>query len=111
MTVEISEADWQAQFTELGGLLGWRVMHVRRSIGKGKRWTTATSIVGWPDVFCYHPVKGWHFAAELKSEKGKTTPEQDEVLADLRASGVPAYVFRPSDLEDVMIVMTDGPGF
>lgn len=106
---DITERTWQEQVRELATILGWKVMHVRRSIGKGQRWTTATSIVGWPDLFLYHPGRGWHCAVELKSQSGKTTPEQDGVLDDLIASGVPAFVWRPSDLDAVRYVLQNGP--
>lgn len=106
---DITERTWQEQVRELASILGWKVMHVRRSIGKGQRWTTTTSIVGWPDLFLYHPGKGWHCAVELKSQSGKTTPEQDGVLDDLIASGVPAFVWRPSDLDAVRYVLQNGP--
>ena len=106
---DITEAEWQEQVHQLATMLGCRVMHVRRSIGKGKRWTTATSVVGWPDLFIWNPSAGWHLVAELKSESGKTTAEQDEVLASLREAGLPAYVWRPSDLEAVRDVLQRGP--
>jgi len=106
---DITERTWQEQVRELASILGWKVMHVRRSIGKGQRWTTATSIVGWPDLLFYHPGRGWHCAVELKSQSGKTTPEQDGVLDDLIASGVPAFVWRPSDLDAVRYVLQNGP--
>ena len=38
----------QGQVVELLGLVGWKHLHVRKSIGKGKRWVTTTNVVGWP---------------------------------------------------------------
>lgn len=105
----ISEADFQAQVVELAHLLGWKVLHVRPSVGRGAKWVTSTSITGWVDLFLYHPGRGWHCAVELKSQSGKTTPEQDGVLDDLIASGVPAFVWRPSDLDAVRYVLQNGP--
>ena len=32
----MSEAIWQQQFVQLAGYLGWRWMHVRRSLGRGE---------------------------------------------------------------------------
>lgn len=97
----MTEAEFQAQVVELAHLLGWRVLHVRRSIGKGQRWTTTTSIVGWPDLFLYHPKKQRVFALELKSEKGKLTDEQRVVLDELQMAGIPAVAVRPDDWDDV----------
>jgi len=106
---DITERTWQEQVRELASILGWKVMHVPRSSGQGRGWTTATSIVGWPDLFLYHPGRGWHCAVELKSQSGKTTPEQDGVLDDLIASGVPAFVWRPSDLDAGRYGLQNGP--
>lgn len=106
---DVTEAEWQEQVHQLATLLGCRVMHVRRSIGKGRQWTTATSVKGWPDLFIWNPTAGWHLVAELKTEKGKTTPEQDEVLDELRCAGLPAFVWRPSDLDVVRAVLQYGP--
>jgi len=97
----VTEAEFQAQVVELAHLLGWRVLHVRRSIGKGQRWTTTTSIIGWPDLFMYHPKKKRVLALELKSEKGRETAEQVVVLNELCQSGVPALIVRPNDWDMV----------
>lgn len=94
-----TEAEFQAQVVELARILGWQVLHVRRSIGKGHRWTTTTSVTGWPDLFMWHPRHGV-LARELKTETGKLTAEQEEVLASLCAAGVDAGVWRPADFEE-----------
>jgi hypothetical protein len=50
---------------------------------------------GWPDLVF---VRGGDlFFAELKREIGKTTPEQDKWIAELRKTGHDVYVWRPSD--------------
>lgn len=101
----ISEADWQRQVIDLARLYGWRVMHVRKSRGRrggAAAWQTTTSIDGWPDLFMWKPDGSRPaMAMELKSEKGKTTPEQEEVLAEFRRSGIPADVYRPSQFDQV----------
>lgn len=103
----ISEAEFQAQVVELAGILGWRVMHVRSSIGKGKRWTTATSVVGWLDLFLWHSRHGV-LARELKSDTGKVTPEQAEVIQSLNEAGVNAGVWRPSDWDEIQRTLSGG---
>jgi hypothetical protein len=86
----ISEREWQKQVVHLASLAGWKVHH---------NWTEIHSPKGWPDLtFCKPPRLVF---AELKSEKGKTTPEQDEWLNQLRECGQEAYVWRPSDLQTV----------
>ena len=103
----ITEAEFQAQVVQLAGILGWQVLHVRRSIGKGKRWTTSTSIVGWPDLFMWHPRHGV-LARELKTDTGKLTAEQEEVLASLCAAGVDAGVWRPADFTEEIPATLNG---
>lgn len=108
----MTEAEFQAQVVQLAGLCGWRVMHVRKAIGRrgGQRaWQTTTSIKGWPDLFLFHPRRGETFAAELKSDTGTVSAEQREVLADLNAAGVPADVWRPRDWDVVEAVLTGRP--
>lgn len=97
----ITEAQWQHQVIELAAILGYKANHTRRSIGKGGRWVTATSIVGWPDLVLYSPSKQRTIYVELKSDKGRLTAEQTQVLDDLRKSGNEVAVWRPSDLETV----------
>lgn len=104
---EPSEADLQAQIVELAHVLGWEVMHVRRSIGKGTRWTTTTSVAGWPDLFLWR--RREMFAAELKSAKGKVTPEQTHVLHGLVEAGLSVFVWRPEDWDQIQRVLEKGP--
>lgn len=101
-----TEAQFQAQVVELAELLGWTVNHTRRSVGKGGRWTTATSVVGYPDLTCWHPRQRRVLFVELKSEAGKLTPEQEAVLASLAAAGQEVAVWRPSDLETAQSVLS-----
>lgn len=97
----IDEATFQAQVVELAHLLGWEVLHVRRSIGRGNRWTTTTSVKGWPDLFLWHPRHGV-LARELKTDdpRSQPTPEQVQVIASLCAAGIDAGVWRPRDFGD-----------
>lgn len=99
---KVDEATWQAQFIEMAHLLSWQHLHVRRSIGKGKRWVTATNLDGWPDLTLIRPTPDYDgeiIFVELKSETGKVTDEQLAVHDMLRRAGHDVYVWRPSDLE------------
>ena len=107
---KVLEADWQSQVIDLAHIYGWHHLHVRRSIGKGRRWTTSTNVTGWPDLFFWHEGQRRTIAAELKSETGRTTPEQLAVLASLCAAGVETFVWRPSDLVEVRDVLSRHPG-
>lgn len=95
----ITETEWQSQVIQLAHTLGWRHLHVRRSIGKGRKWVTTTNVIGWPDLLCWNEKQQRVIAVELKSESGEPTPEQIEVLGQLARSGIETYVWRPSDLE------------
>jgi len=94
----ISHVDLQATVVEALGVLGWHHLHVRRSIGKGRKWVTATNVLGWPDLFCWHPVARRQLAIELKVPPDRLTLGQWQVLHDLDAAGVETAVLEPSDL-------------
>lgn len=95
----ISEADWQQQFVQLARLLGWKHMHVRRSLGRGRKWVTATNVDGWPDLTLWNPTQQRVMFVELKSETGRLSPDQETVLRSLIEAGQEVHVLRPSDLE------------
>lgn len=96
----ITEAQWQATVVELLGALGYRHLHVRRTIGRGRKWTTATNLAGWPDLLAWRP--GRVVAIELKSESGRPTSAQLEVLESLADAGVEGRVVRPSEWDDLV---------
>ena len=104
--MNLTESEFQRQVTDLARMTGWRCNHTRRTIGKGSRWVTATSVTGWPDLFLYRP--GEHMAVELKTDTGKLTPEQVAVLGDLAASGVETHVWRPSDWDEIQARLARG---
>lgn len=103
----MNEALWQQQVIELAHVLGWNHLHVRRSVGKGKRWVTATNRVGWIDLLLWHPSRGFA-AIELKVKPNKATPEQLEVLAELAAAGARTMVAFPEDV-DALIALLRAP--
>ena len=107
MTVAtLTETEWQAQLIDLAHALGWRHLHVRRSIGKGNKWQTTTNVIGWPDLLLWSPRQpGRHIAAELKTATGKIRPEQRAVLNDLAAAGFEAHIWRPADLEQIAEIL------
>jgi len=95
----MSEAIWQQQFVQLAGYLGWKHLHVRRSLGRGRKWVTATNIDGWPDLHLWHEATKRTMYVELKSEAGRLQANQIEVLGSLTRAGQEVYVLKPSDLE------------
>ena len=91
----ITEKDWLGQVVELAGVFGWTTYHP---------WLSVHSARGWPDLALIRPPR--LVLAELKSEKGKTTPAQDHWL-DLLAEcpGVEVFVWKPSDFDRVVDVL------
>lgn len=87
-----SEAGFQAAVVELALLLSWQVFHP---------FDSRRSAAGWPDLSMVRD--GRLILAELKSARGRVTPEQREWLAALEqvaaASGgaVSVHLWRPAD--------------
>lgn len=71
-------------------------MHVRSSRGRGGKWATTTSTMGWPDLVA---VRGPHLVAiELKTDAGVATDDQLLWLRRFsRVVGGRAWLVRPSD--------------
>lgn len=88
---QVSEAEFQRQVTQLAKMLGHLVYHTHDS---------RKSAAGFPDMVIVKPGRRVIFA-ELKSATGKTSPEQDEWLEALKASGERVYLWRPEDLQEI----------
>lgn len=97
---KLTHTEWQSQVVKLAGMLGWQHLHVRRAIGRGKRWVTATNLIGWPDLFLFAPGRGF-VAIELKVPPDKATVEQLGILSSLELAGARTLVAYPDDLEAV----------
>lgn len=98
----MNESDFQAMVVELLRAMGYQHMHVRRSIGKGRKWTTATN-VPWPDLTIFG--HGRFLVRELKVDwKSKWQPGQREILDQLTACGVDAGVWMVADLDNGRIL-------
>lgn len=104
----VSEREWQSTVLELARSLGWRSMHVRTSRGKNGHATT-TSVVGWPDLVLWSETQRRVLFAELKSETGQLSDQQDAVLASLRAAGQEVAVWRPADFDAAVAVLRGAP--
>lgn len=72
---------------------------------KRGKWVTAVQGdgKGFPDLVLLRP--GRAIMAELKAVKGKVTPEQETWLKTARAANLEAYVWRPSDIDDIERVL------
>lgn len=102
----ITERQWQGTVEKLMTAHGWTWWHApdnRPIVAKSGRRYVQNVRAGFPDLLA---VKGaWIIAAELKRETGKTTEEQDDALAKLAAAGVETFVWRPSDLAEIRVVL------
>ena len=94
----LTEAQFQTWVIGVAQWNGWLVQHSRPAREASGSWSTPiTGDVGFPDLVLAHPKYGTIFA-ELKSEKGYTSPTQTRWLETLRA-GSEAYLWRPSDAQ------------
>ena len=90
----MTEAELQEAVREIAKTTGWLYYHTYRS---------RRSPAGFPDVVLVRPPRV--IFAELKSETGKLTPEQNQWIAALLVSGE-AYVWRPGDLDLISAVLS-----
>ena len=79
------------------GILCWRVQN-QASMHQinGKMIMKRSPIKGFPDIAGVFP-NGKFFAIELKTEKGRLSPEQTEWITKLNMSGAMAIVLRSTD--------------
>lgn len=83
-----SEKEFQSQVVEAAKALGWLVYHTHDS---------RRSEPGFPDLVMVHERKKLVMYRELKTQTGKTTPDQKKWLGVLSAVGSDAGVWRPED--------------
>lgn len=105
--LRLTEKQFSQQVVDLAKMLGWRIY---------RTWLPIHSPAGFPDLVLLKPPR--LIFAELESEKGQTTPKQDEWLEDLRAAstrqdhcGMPEHVgfdvflWRPDDLDAIARIL------
>jgi len=88
----VSEKDLERVVVEAAERFGWWRYHTHDS---------RRSPAGWPDEVL---VRGTEMIlAELKTETGRVSPVQQDVLARLRrVEGVEVHVWRPSDIDQII---------
>lgn len=108
----MTEMEFQKQVTDLAEILGWSWVHFRPA-QTSKGWRTPVSGPlgkGWVDLVLVHERKQRIIFAELKTEKGRATDEQNAVLSTLQTVGyrddgwrpvVEAHLWRPSDFDRI----------
>ena len=90
--IVVTEKDLREQVRDLCDLYRWKMYF---------SWTSIHSPRGFPDLVLVHPGKQRIIYAELKSDKGKLTSEQQEWIDVLWECGQDVYVWRPADIEEI----------
>ena len=92
------EAQFQAQVIQLARINGWKVFHPAKMQSRDGAWRTALQgDKGWPDLVLAHKDRGL-IVAELKSDVGKVSFEQQAWLTHL-APWAEVHVWRPRDID------------
>lgn len=88
------EKTFMAEVIRFATMLGYRCWHQHDS---------RRSRAGWPDLVA---VRGKVILfMELKGERGRLRPEQEECLSLLREAGQRVFVFRPSQMEEIIALL------
>jgi hypothetical protein len=91
----MAERELQAQIVELATMLGFLAYHT---------YDSRRSVPGFPDLVLLHPRSGALIVAELKTDTGKVTPDQDRWLRAFALRGS-AFVWRPAHLRSGSIAL------
>lgn len=89
----MTEKVWQQTVVELAQLNGWLVFHP---------FDSRRSTPGYPDLTL---VRDRVVFAELKTEKGRLTPDQELWLERLEGAGAETHVWRPSQFDEVAAIL------
>ena len=91
----MSEREFADQVVQLAVVFGWTVW---------RTWRSDHSPAGEPDLRMCRPPR--YIAAELKTERGKLTPFQEQALELLRqCPGIEVFLWRPSQLDEIAEVL------
>lgn len=86
----LTEKQFQAHVLQLASLYGWLVFHP---------YDSRRSAAGFPDLTL---VRGGKLLfVELKTDRGRSTPDQRLWLDALRATGADARLWRPKDFAEI----------
>jgi len=92
---KLTEAHWQARIIDLAELRGWKHFHP---------YSSRRSTPGWPDLVLVRD--GRLIFAELKTDTGRVTADQQTWLAQLAAVPfIEVHVWRPADWPNVMAAL------
>ena len=89
---DMSEGQLQAYVVKLAKARGWMAYHTHDS---------RRSERGFPDLVLVHAGRKLAMFVELKSPTGRLTIPQQNWIDAMKAAGLDARVWRPSDLEEI----------
>ena len=92
-----TEKEFQQMVLDLAGYLGWTCYHT---------FDSRRSQPGFPDLVLVRPPR--LVFAELKSERGRTTPQQQEWLDLLEGTPAETYLWRPADWDAIRAILDRG---
>lgn len=102
----MTEAQFLQAVLDLARTTGWMAHHCRPALNRSGKWSTPIQgNAGFPDLVLAHPKRGVIFA-ELKSDKGRVTPDQRGWLNTLNLAvlgtiHVTATVWYPENLQHI----------
>jgi len=96
--MSMTESQFERQVKQLAATFSYAYYHTWRSIH---------SPAGFPD--CVFAKPGRLIFAELKSEVGKVSEKQQEWLDTLQAAGVEAYLWKPSQFDEIVKILRSKP--
>ena len=109
----VKESDWLRFVIDLAHHCQWSAVHFRsvpRLCADGSvRYSTPVQGdgAGFPDLLMVRP--GQVIAAELKGPRGRLTERQEWWIERLKAGGMPAYVWRPANAEELIHDHSENP--
>lgn len=107
--LELSERDFQKLVIDLAQKLGYLVAHFRPGRNRRNQWATAVQGdgKGYPDLTIVG--RGQVLFVELKKQDGQPTPEQTRWLEAINAAGGRAFLWRPSDWDEIVATLNRRP--
>ena len=93
---KITEKQFQEEIRKAALIHGWRFFHP---------WLSIHSTGGFPDCTMVHAKKKRLIFAELKPEGKYPTRDQKQWLEDLLSVGVEAYLWHPSDMDEIWEIL------
>lgn len=100
----MTEDDFLKSVIDLAHIYKWKVAHFRHSLRSDGQYRTPVQGdgAGFPDLVL---AREKVIFAELKSETGKLSSKQEEWVNSLKTAGQEAYVWRPSDWENIVDIL------